>query len=315
MSETGETLKVPCPSCGVKFSVPAAWAGKRFKCKKCGEAVDIPALAVVELELPPVEEPLRLPEPASAPEGLRLGAGTPPVPAAPAAGAPVAAMPAPVTAHPAGSEAAPSAQARPAAPDRAMDALYDGGHRSLKQRLEAAKDKGQELLSGKKGYHVGEGTMRIMKSAVLMGAEGVEALRLAADAERRTTGRVNPLKESLAYGFEVTNYVLRFAGDDITILKKRPWREKDGSLRLLAEKPVPFIYDLMERYRGLDAREENVSLAMRTLDFRKGRDVRLRVTADGLEAETALWRLREVERDPKTGFQLYVLDLASPLPA
>src|SRR5690242_1157028 len=43
MSSDSATISVNCPGCGKRFSVAAQHAGKKGKCKSCGQVIEIPA--------------------------------------------------------------------------------------------------------------------------------------------------------------------------------------------------------------------------------------------------------------------------------
>jgi hypothetical protein len=51
------SISITCPSCGTKANAADAAAGKRAKCRKCGAAVQIPALVPVEAVAPTVAVP------------------------------------------------------------------------------------------------------------------------------------------------------------------------------------------------------------------------------------------------------------------
>ena len=88
-----ETIRTTCPSCQAKLKVPAEWAAKSFKCKKCGSVI----------------------------RGKGTTTTTPAVAAKPTKASPVAAKPAkgvPISPPAAKSVAAQPAAARPASPVR-----------------------------------------------------------------------------------------------------------------------------------------------------------------------------------------------------
>jgi len=74
-----EKIRIAC-SCGAKIAAPAALAGKRVKCPKCGQAVQVPA---PELEIDFAAEPEPAPEQPPLPVSPRAGEARKRVPSAP----------------------------------------------------------------------------------------------------------------------------------------------------------------------------------------------------------------------------------------
>ena len=194
---------------------------------------------------------------------------------------------------------APAAQAKGPKFESRHAAIYEQGAQSLKGKLAHVKEKGQELLTGKKGYSFGEGTMRIMRSEIMAGADARDALALALEAERKSTGKANPIKETLVDGFRVDDYGLLFAGDRICTFKARPAQLDNGRFELILAETMPHMVELASRYHGLDLEDPNVSECIRSLDFRVGRTLRLIFASTKLKLPSALYAMLEMEPNPK----------------
>jgi predicted Zn finger-like uncharacterized protein len=124
-------MTIKCESCGTSFFVPNTLAGKRVKCRKCGQAVAVgtPPPAATAKPLIKPKAPLAAPAPAPAepaPAAEAAPAAPAPAPAAdnppPVAETPVAAPAAPAPAP----EPAPAPAPTPAAPAAPMSAPAGG---------------------------------------------------------------------------------------------------------------------------------------------------------------------------------------------
>lgn len=67
-------IQVKCPSCGKGYKLPDNTAGKKTRCKACGEVIEIPGLAAAALsKAPPVSAPTHPVAPPTAPQPPSAG--------------------------------------------------------------------------------------------------------------------------------------------------------------------------------------------------------------------------------------------------
>ncbi|MBI4574647.1 MAG: hypothetical protein HY722_00085 [Planctomycetes bacterium] len=281
----GERVDAHCPGCGREGTAPAEWAGRVVRCKHCRGRIVIGGGGGVGAAGTggAAEAPLAPREPRRTGDGRRR---------------------VPRVRSRAGATRPVELESRE---KEMLDAVYRAGHRpGLREVLGRALERGGELLLGKPGYVVGQGTRFILLGAGRQGVEALQALTAAVEAERRTKGKVNPVKETLAYGYTVARGEVGFGGKAVARLREPACREGD-LVHLRTRGPIPRLAELRKRFRGLDPGQPHVAMALMTLDFQRGAQVRVRILGEGFPPESEVYFVHEMDVDARSGAHDYVL--------